>query len=203
MRTVLNPGSFDPFHLGHLDIVEQGVELFGHVTVAVMHNHEKPGGLFPVEQRVELIRASTAGAGIADRVDVTAYSGLAIDAATAVGAAFIVKGLRTAADFEIEQQMALTNHSVTGVRTVYLPCPPTVVSSAVASCARSPGTVERSPTWCPSPSPTRWPSCTRRHQPCMSERVFERANQRYGAEGSLAHQARTGDHPLNARMVRQ
>ena len=122
MTTVLNPGSFDPIHLGHLDVIEQGVELFGHVTVAVMHNHEKTGGLFPVDQRVELIGASVAEAGLADRVEVTAHAGLAIDAAKAVGAAFIVKGLRTAADFEIEQQMALTNHSVTGVRTVYLPC---------------------------------------------------------------------------------
>jgi pantetheine-phosphate adenylyltransferase len=122
MATVLNPGSFDPFHLGHLDVVEQAVELFGHVTVTVMFNHEKPSGLFKVEQRMDLIREAVAEVGIGDHVAVTAHSGLAIDAAADVGAAFMVKGLRTAADFEIEQQMALTNHSVTGVRTVYLPC---------------------------------------------------------------------------------
>ena len=122
MATVLDPGSFDPFHLGHLDVVEQAVELFGHVTVTVMHNHEKASGLFPVDQRMALIRESVAEAGIADHVAVTAFSGLAIHAAQEVDAAFIVKGLRTPADFEIEQQMALTNHSVTGVRTVYLPC---------------------------------------------------------------------------------
>ncbi len=122
MGTVLNPGSFDPIHLGHVDVIEQAVELFGHVTVAVMHNHEKTGGLFPVDQRIELIRAVAADAGIGDRVDVIGHAGLAVDAAKVVDASFIVKGLRTAADFEIEQQMALTNHSVTGVRTVYLPC---------------------------------------------------------------------------------
>ena len=122
MGTVLNPGSFDPIHLGHVDVIAQAVELFGHVTVAVMHNHEKTGGLFPVETRMDLIRASVAGIGIGDRVDVIAHAGLAVDAATVAGADFIVKGLRNAADFEIEQQMALTNQSVTGVRTVYLPC---------------------------------------------------------------------------------
>jgi pantetheine-phosphate adenylyltransferase len=122
MSTVLNPGSFDPFHLGHLDVVEQAVELFGHVTVTVMHNHEKTGGLFKVEQRMELIRAAVEEIGIGEQVAVTAHAGLAVDAAIEVGARFMVKGLRTPADFEIEQQMALTNYSVTGVRTVYLPC---------------------------------------------------------------------------------
>jgi pantetheine-phosphate adenylyltransferase len=122
MATVLNPGSFDPIHLGHLDVIEQAVELFDHVTVCVMHNYEKTGGLFSVEERQRLIEASVDEAGLRDHVAVTAHAGLAVDAATKTGAAFIVKGLRSPADFEIEQQMALTNHSVTGVRTVYLPC---------------------------------------------------------------------------------
>ena len=122
MATVLIPGSFDPIHLGHLDVIEQAAELFGRVVVAVMYNHEKATGLFPVDERVELIGASAAAAGVDDRVEVIVHSGLAVDAVTVAGADFIVKGLRTAADFEIEQQMALTNQSVTGVRTVYLPC---------------------------------------------------------------------------------
>ena len=122
MPTVLNPGSFDPIHLGHLDVIEQGVELFGHVTVAVMHNYEKTGGLFDIEQRMALIRGSVEEIGIADHVAVVARTGLAIHAAAEQSAHCMIKGLRTPADFEIEQQMALTNHSVSGVRTVYLPC---------------------------------------------------------------------------------
>jgi pantetheine-phosphate adenylyltransferase len=122
MAVVLYPGSFDPIHLGHLDVVEQSAELFGTVIVAVMHNHEKPSGVFPIDERVRLIIESAAEAGIGERVTVTTHSGLAVDAARSNGADFIVKGLRNAADFEIEQQMALTNYSVTGIRTVYLPC---------------------------------------------------------------------------------
>jgi pantetheine-phosphate adenylyltransferase len=122
MVTVLYPGSFDPIHLGHLDIIEQAAELFGQVVVAVMHNDEKPAGVFTVDERVELISESAADVGLADNVPVITHAGLAVDAARVGGADFIVKGLRNAGDFEVEQQMALTNHSVSGVRTVYLPC---------------------------------------------------------------------------------
>ena len=122
MSKVLYPGSFDPIHLGHLDIIEQSAELFGDVVVAVMHNDEKSAGVFTVEERVRLVNESAAEVGLADNVRVITHSGLAVDAAQIAGVDFIVKGLRNAGDFEIEQQMALTNHSVSGVRTVYLPC---------------------------------------------------------------------------------
>jgi pantetheine-phosphate adenylyltransferase len=122
MATVLYPGSFDPIHLGHLDVIEQASELFGDVVVAVMHNEEKPPGAFDVDERVQLITESAAEAGLSDRVRVIVHRGLTVDAARVAGADFIVKGLRNTGDFEIEQQMALTNHSVTGIRTVYVPC---------------------------------------------------------------------------------
>ncbi len=121
MSTVLYPGSFDPFHLGHLDVVEQAAELFGTVVVAVMHNPDKPSGLFSTDQRMEIAAASC---GHLPGVTVRAFPGLAVDAAQSAGADFIVKGLRTSGDFEIEQQMAHTNFAVSGVRTVYVPCQP-------------------------------------------------------------------------------
>ncbi|MEY4228602.1 MAG: phosphopantetheine adenylyltransferase [Actinomycetota bacterium] len=121
MSTVIYPGSFDPFHLGHLDVVEQAVQLFGDVVVAVMHNPQKASGQFAAEERVAMITASVSHL---PKVRVQAFSGLAIDAAKAVQASCIVKGLRTPADFEVEQQMAHTNYTVSGIRTVYVPCAP-------------------------------------------------------------------------------
>jgi len=118
---VLYPGSFDPIHLGHVDVIEQAAELFGGVVVAVIHNPSKPSGLFTIDQRVALIAASIAHV---TNGRVVSCTGLAVDAAREFGAHFIVKGLRNSGDFEVEQQMAHTNYAVSGVRTVYVPCRP-------------------------------------------------------------------------------
>jgi len=114
---VLYPGSFDPFHLGHLDVAAQAASIFGRVVIAVMHNPEKPTGMFSVDERVKLVKESTAHlAG----VSVEAHAGLAVDAAKKVGATCIVKSLRSATDFDVESQMAHTNYTVSGVRTMVL-----------------------------------------------------------------------------------
>jgi pantetheine-phosphate adenylyltransferase len=139
---VLYPGSFDPIHLGHVDIIEQATELFGSVVVAVMYNPSKPSGLFPVEARVEMARDAV---GHLDGVTVVAQTGLAVQAAQRTDVDFIVKGLRTSGDFEIEQQMAHNNHAVTGVRTVYLPCRPElgyISSRFVREIAKYGGTID-------------------------------------------------------------
>ena len=121
--TALYPGSFDPFHVGHLDVVEQAVELFGAVVIAAMHNPGKPSGVIDLETRVRLVRSCVAHLPTAG---VVAFPGLAVDAARELGADFMVKGLRSSSDFDVEQQMAHTNHSVSGVRTVYVPARPDV-----------------------------------------------------------------------------
>lgn len=121
MSVVLYPGSFDPIHYGHLDVISQAAELFGSVVVAVMHNPQKPSGALSTSERVRI--AQEACSGMAN-VRVEAFAGLAVDAAKTVGALCIVKGLRTPGDFEVEQQMAHTNFAVAGVRTVYVPCQP-------------------------------------------------------------------------------
>jgi pantetheine-phosphate adenylyltransferase len=121
MNTAFVPGSFDPMHLGHLDVVDQALEVFGSVVVGVLHNPSKPSGLFTPDERVALAEQT-----IGDRPNVTvgAFSGLAVQAAEKAGAGIIVKGLRTMSDFDIEQQMAQNNVALTGIRTVFVPCRP-------------------------------------------------------------------------------
>jgi len=121
MSTAFVPGSFDPMHLGHLDVVDQALEVFGAVVVGVLHNPSKPSGLFTPDERVALVQQT-----VGDRPNVTvgAFSGLAVQAAKEAGADIIVKGLRTMSDFDIEQQMAQNNVALTGIRTVFVPCRP-------------------------------------------------------------------------------
>ena len=121
MPVALYPGSFDPIHLGHLDVIEQALESFGSVVVVTMHNPAKPSGAFSLAERQAMIAESLDGwAG----VRVESHPGLAIDAAKEFGATVIVKGLRSATDFDVEQQIALTNHRIGGVRTVFVPASP-------------------------------------------------------------------------------
>ena len=127
MATVLYPGSFDPIHLGHLDIIEQASRLFGKVVVAILHNPEKHGGVFSVDERIALLQVALQSAQVKN-VEIHAFPGLAVDAARVVQADFMVKGLRNSGDFEIEQQMAHTNFAVAGIPTVYLPCSPAYTS---------------------------------------------------------------------------
>ena len=114
---VMFPGSFDPVHLGHIDIIRQAAALFDEVVVVVMHNPDKPAGMFSINDRVEMVKYSTSDI---KGVTVQPAAGLAIDAAKKFGASFIVKSVRNAADFDVELQMADTNRAVGGIETVLL-----------------------------------------------------------------------------------
>lgn len=116
--TVLYPGSFDPIHNGHVEIVETAARLFDRVVVAAMRNPQKGEPLFTLEERRELIVDSLAHI---PNVDVTMFSSLVVDLAREVGANFIIKGLRAVSDFESELQMAQMNRSISGVDTLFVP----------------------------------------------------------------------------------
>lgn len=118
-RIALCPGSFDPVTLGHEDIVRRALALADRVIVAVGYSpQQSKQGMFSVEERVALIREVFAGE---PRVKADAFQGLLVDYAREVGAAVVVKGLRTVADFEYEMQMALMNRAQhPGLDTVFL-----------------------------------------------------------------------------------
>jgi pantetheine-phosphate adenylyltransferase len=114
----LVPGSFDPFHNGHLEVVERAAQLFDEVVVAALRNPQKASSLFDLEERRQQIADSTAHL---DNVRIVSVSTLLVDVARDVDASAIVKGLRAVSDFETELQMAQMNRSLSGVETLFIP----------------------------------------------------------------------------------
>ncbi len=117
MTKVLYPGSFDPFHHGHLELVETVAQLFDEVVVAVWHDPAKGEPLLSLAERTAVIEASlTTG-----NVTVTHFATLVVDLAQALGADMIIRGLRAPSDFESEMAQAQMNRSISGVHTLFVP----------------------------------------------------------------------------------
>ena len=121
---VLFPGSFDPFTLGHADVVKRALGIFDEIVIAVGYNENKTGWM-PVEERVNAIRKLYADE---PRVIVESYTGLTVDYAKERGITTIIRGVRTTADFEFEMQLADVNRQLTGIETVLLPASPQLAS---------------------------------------------------------------------------
>lgn len=118
MKIAVFPGSFDPVTVGHIDIIKRAAKVFDVIYVSVLNNSKKKP-LFSVEERKRLLlRATQTIPGV--RVD--SFSGLLADYVKEKGATAIVKGVRSAADFDYEFQMALMNKKLApGVETIFLP----------------------------------------------------------------------------------
>jgi pantetheine-phosphate adenylyltransferase len=120
-RRAVCPGSFDPIHNGHLDIIERASRLYDVVHVAVVVNPSKKG-MFSVDERIAMIEEITAPYG---NVKVESHQGLLVDYCRDREIPAIVKGLRAVSDFDYELQMAQMNHGLTGVETLFVPTIPT------------------------------------------------------------------------------
>lgn len=112
------PGTFDPVHYGHLDIVKRALKIFEYVVVAIATNPKK-NPLFTVEERVEMFKKSVEDFG-KDRVIIEPFDGLLVNFMKKYDTKIIVRGVRLFTDFEYELQIAMTNYNLDQVETLFL-----------------------------------------------------------------------------------
>ena len=116
-KTAVFPGSFDPITIGHQSIIERACKMFDKVIVAIGENADKKSH-FSIEQRMQWIEKTFAAE---PKVEVTKYSGLTVDFCRQINANFILRGLRTSADFEFERSIGQVNKKLfPEIETVFL-----------------------------------------------------------------------------------
>jgi pantetheine-phosphate adenylyltransferase len=116
MRIAIFPGSFDPFTIGHHDIVMRALNLFDEIIIGIGHNYTKRE-TFPLEERLAAIQRIYNNE---PRVCVKVYEGLTVDFAAQHNAQFILRGVRSTIDFEYERNIAEANKQLSGIETVLL-----------------------------------------------------------------------------------
>jgi pantetheine-phosphate adenylyltransferase len=117
MRTVIYPGSFDPFTNGHLDLVHRATKLFDRVIVAVARNESKHP-LFTLEERLQMVARSVRSL---PQVEADAFDGLLIEYVERRSAQAVIRGLRAVSDFEFEFQLALMNRKLNErIETIFM-----------------------------------------------------------------------------------
>ncbi|MDR1981835.1 MAG: pantetheine-phosphate adenylyltransferase [Tannerellaceae bacterium] len=128
-KSALFPGTFDPFTIGHQSLVTRGLTLVDEIIIAIGVNEQKQS-YFSLEKRMEAIRTLYRDE---PRVRTEAYNLLTVDFAEAMGARFILRGIRTVNDFEYEKSIADVNRKLTGIETFILFTEPehTHISSSI------------------------------------------------------------------------
>ena len=116
MKRALFPGSFDPFTIGHLDIVTRGIKIFDEIVIGIGTNSKKKH-MFTLAERRAFIEACFDQE---SAVRVETYEGLTIDFCKAIEADFILRGVRNNGDFEFEKAIARTNRHLSKIETVFL-----------------------------------------------------------------------------------
>lgn len=116
-KTALFPGSFDPITIGHESIIRRALSLFDEIIVAIGINSTK-NYYFPLEKRMSMVQQTFANE---SRIKVMSYEGLTIDLCKKINAGFILRGLRTSADFEFERGIAQMNKAMANnIETVFI-----------------------------------------------------------------------------------
>lgn len=116
MRRAIFPGTFDPFTLGHLDILNRSKLIFDEVIIGIGENIDKKA-MFSLEDRIDFIKSVVINS---ENIKVQSYKGLTIDFCKKVDANFIVRGVRNNGDFEFEKAIARTNRLLSKIETVFL-----------------------------------------------------------------------------------
>lgn len=116
-RIAVFPGSFDPVTIGHVSIARRALPLFDRLVLALGENSTKRY-LFPLEQRLGWLQETFRDS---PSVEVMSYQGLTADLCARIGARYIVRGLRNSTDHGSERSIALMNHALRGVETIFLP----------------------------------------------------------------------------------
>mgnify|MGYP003507832363 CR=1 FL=1 len=109
-------GSFDPYTIGHDDILRRALPLFDHIVIGIGVN-ERKSYMQSAEERMKTIKAIYADE---PKVELKTYNDLTIDFARRENASYIIKGVRSVKDFEYERDIASMNHRLSGVETVLL-----------------------------------------------------------------------------------
>ncbi|HEV2365993.1 MAG TPA: pantetheine-phosphate adenylyltransferase [Caulobacteraceae bacterium] len=124
MHVGIYPGTFDPMHNGHLDLMRRALKLVDRLVIGVAINIGK-GTMFTLEERVEILKEETGCLANGAEIVVHPYEGLTLGAARDVGANVILRGLRAVADFEFEFQMTAMNQQLDrNIETVFLMADP-------------------------------------------------------------------------------
>jgi len=116
MKRAVFPGSFDPFTLGHQDIVERGVKIFDEIIIGIGHNADK-NYMFSLDQRKMFIEQCFENN---TKIKVMDYKGLTIDFCKSIEANYLLRGVRNNGDFEFEKAIARTNRELSEIETVFL-----------------------------------------------------------------------------------
>ena len=120
MRIAAFTGSFDPYTIGHDDIVRRALPLFDRIVIGVGYNEHKQY-MQPTDERCRLISSYYQDE---PKVQVEAYNDLTVDFCRRINAHFIIKGVRSLKDFEYEQEMAGINRQLSGVETIFFVAAP-------------------------------------------------------------------------------